>query len=363
MTNMSYTPDEVSPPGESLSDLIEELGMTQRELSQRLGRSAKHLNQVISGKAPITVDLALALELVLGTPAKFWILREANYREWKARTADAYVSQSDLEWSRKFDYRGMVRNDWIPQASDQASKLRNLLRFFAVASPAAYTDWSARHEPEYRRAHLSMDKDHLVMAWLRQGEILAEVRELPDYSEDRFRAAIHEVRQLCGSPIRDNLHRIVEIFAESGVALLFVRELPGMGVSGATRWLTPSKAVIQLTLRYRTSDFLWFTLFHETCHVLKHKRRQVFLESGTSSTAEEAEADRFAATTLIPQDRLREFAQVGDFTRSSILQFADSINVSPGIIVGRLQHEKRIPHASPLNELKEKLDWDSLKVG
>ena len=52
-------------------------------------------------------------------------------------------------------------------------------------------------------------------------------------------------------------------------------ELPKTGTSGATRWLTPEKALIQLSLRHKSDDQLWFTFFHETGHVLLHGKRVV----------------------------------------------------------------------------------------
>ena len=55
--------------------------------------------------------------------------------------------------------------------------------------------------------------------------------------------------------------------AAAGVAVVFVPALPKTGVSGATRWLHPQKAIIQLSLRYKSNDHLWFTFFHEAGHI------------------------------------------------------------------------------------------------
>jgi addiction module HigA family antidote len=84
MTNTienKYTPDFVSPPGETLAEILEERNMSQSELAQRMGRPKKTINEIIKGKAEITIDTALQIELVLGTPARFWIERERLYRE------------------------------------------------------------------------------------------------------------------------------------------------------------------------------------------------------------------------------------------------------------------------------------------
>jgi addiction module HigA family antidote len=84
MTNTiknKYTPDFVSPPGETLAEILEERNMSQSELAQRMGRPKKTINEIIKGKAKITIDTSLQIQLVLGTPASFWIERERLYRE------------------------------------------------------------------------------------------------------------------------------------------------------------------------------------------------------------------------------------------------------------------------------------------
>src|SRR5205823_12464355 len=97
--------------------------------------------------------------------------------------------------------------------------------------------------------------------------------------------------------------------ASCGVSLVFLPHLPKTHVQGAARWLSPEKAVIQLSLRGRWADIFWFTLFHELGHLLLHGRRDVFIqwESGSDDNRE-IEADRFARTTLIPDDAFRRFA-------------------------------------------------------
>ena len=77
----TFSPDWASPPGDTIVDLMEEKNWTRAELARRLGFSARHLNQLIKGNIPLTQDSALRLERVLGSTAKFWLNREAIYRE------------------------------------------------------------------------------------------------------------------------------------------------------------------------------------------------------------------------------------------------------------------------------------------
>lgn len=80
--------DWVSPPGDTILDLIEERDCDPIELAQRLGFSDKQFNQLIKGKISLTNDTALLLENVLGSTANFWLNREMKYR-YRLRRQDA----------------------------------------------------------------------------------------------------------------------------------------------------------------------------------------------------------------------------------------------------------------------------------
>lgn len=73
MNNKKYMCDIAIAPGESLKELLEEEGLTQAELAERMGRPKKTINEIINGKAEITADTAIQLEMVLGVPASFWL--------------------------------------------------------------------------------------------------------------------------------------------------------------------------------------------------------------------------------------------------------------------------------------------------
>jgi addiction module HigA family antidote len=80
-----YEPDVLSPPGDTLIETLEALGMSQAQLAERTGRSKKMINEIIKGKAPITPKMSIELERVLGVPAGFWNNRERHFREYLAR--------------------------------------------------------------------------------------------------------------------------------------------------------------------------------------------------------------------------------------------------------------------------------------
>ena len=138
-------------------------------------------------------------------------------------------------------------------------------------------------------------------------------------------------------------------------------ELPKTGVSGATRWLSPDKALIQLSLRYKSDDQLWFSFFHEVGHLLLHGKKEVFIEGNGLDVEKEAEANRYAADSLIPLGKLRALLAVGRPSLAQVEAFAAEISIAPGIVVGRLQKEGVYDHKIG-NGLKRRLSWASVKA-
>ena len=118
-----YVPDVVSPPGETLLEILEDRGMSQAELAERTGRPKKTINEIIKGKAALTPETAIQLERVLGTPASFWNNREQNYRDWLARQEErkalAY-SPHAWGWTKSELAR---RDEIISRLKEDAEKL------------------------------------------------------------------------------------------------------------------------------------------------------------------------------------------------------------------------------------------------
>jgi addiction module HigA family antidote len=88
MTNITkneFKPNYAVPPGETLEETLETLGMSLQELAELIGLSVTTINEIIQGKTAITTDTALQLEKVIGVSADFWLRLEQQYRETLAR--------------------------------------------------------------------------------------------------------------------------------------------------------------------------------------------------------------------------------------------------------------------------------------
>ncbi|MBU6351139.1 MAG: HigA family addiction module antidote protein [Chloroflexi bacterium] len=108
-----YTPDWVSPPGETLLETLEALGMSQTDLANRMGRPQKTINEIIKGKAAITPETALQLEKVLNVPARFWLNREQQYRESLVRQAEHEALETQLGWLDEIPVNELVQRKMV----------------------------------------------------------------------------------------------------------------------------------------------------------------------------------------------------------------------------------------------------------
>jgi len=353
-----YRPQAVSPPGETLAETLEELEMSQAELARRMGRPAKTINEIVQGKAAILPETALQLENVLSIPASFWMAREVAYRtalaRWERKTTVS--SYEAIEWASEFPCKEMAKRGWIRRLSRKADYVQELFEFFGVASPQAWEATWRRPEVAFRRTLTKDGNRYAVAAWLRRGEIEAAAQKTGRYDEKAFRAALRRCRELTREDPETFCPAIQEACAIAGVAVLFVPELPGARLSGASRWLTPHRALIQLSLRFKTDDQLWFSFFHEAGHILLHTKKGIFIDDGTNTSTQEKEANAFASSTLIPDDSLERYSATRPFLTETVLAFAEEHRIAPGIVVGRLQHERLIPYTH-LNGLKRSLTW------
>lgn len=361
-----YLPDFVSPPGETLLETLEALGMPQADLADRTGRSRKMINEIIKGKAPITHKMSIELERVLGVPAGFWNNRERHYREFLARLDENESLKNESTWLSKTPVNAMVKLGWIKKEKDKVAQVRSLLNFLGIASPA---QWPAigntlAGTTRFRKSKAFEADTAALICWLRRGQIEARQLECKPHDSGKFLHALEQIRELTTKPPEVFQPEMTRLCAESGVAVVFSPSLPKARVSGATRWIAPEKALIQLSLRYKTDDHLWFSFFHEAGHILKHGKREVFIEGAemAGDAAKEEEANNFAADFLIPRKDYNRLRTMDRYSIALISRFADALHISPGIVVGRLQHDKSLP-MSRCNELKRRFEWVKERPG
>jgi len=358
---IEYTPVLAIPPGETLAEALEERGMTQAELAKRISRPQKTINEIIKGKTAITAETALQLEQAFSIPARFWNNLESNYRDIIARTQSDEHLNIEIKHAKQYPYREMIKRGWVPETRKQAEQTKNLLSFFGVTSLDNVVENQILVAGSlYRISTKRKYSRPTIAAWLRRGTLLGQQIVTKDFDAEKLRNSLPELKALTLEPPHIFQQRLKDILAECGVALVLTPNLRNAPINGASRWLTPNKALIQLTIRHKYNDIFWFSLFHEIGHLLSHEKKSFnvgFKENGIDDE-KEADADQFAANFLIPPapyEGIKAVVKGGDFSYAPIKAFAKGISIHPAIVVGRLQHDKILPLT--FNGLRERFEW------
>lgn len=360
----NFSPDWVSPPGDTILDLMEERDWSQADLSRRLGFSPKHLNQLVNGKVTLTHDTATRLERVLGSTANFWMNRELRFRNQLARKETLERCEGWTSWLDQLPLSDLKQANVIPNERIVPAKkpqlVESLLSFFGIASPDEWDSYYGGMQGSFFRTQEEQSDLGAITAWLRLGEIKAENVDTPKYNKRKFESALKEIRELTVLPQAEFQPILQRLCTDAGVKLVFVPKIRKAHVSGVARWLNGHSPLIQMSLYGKLNDKFWFTFFHEAAHILLHADKSaIFLDDTLDSdvSEQEREANEWAGKILIPQElhfdliNLREEAQIRDFSHKA--------NIHPGVVVGRLQHERIIGHASPLNRLKDSLEIEA----
>lgn len=71
-------------PGEILADVLEELNITQTEFAKTIGVSRRTISQLVHGRRPVTVDMAIRLGIALGNGSRLWLNLQQKVDIWDA---------------------------------------------------------------------------------------------------------------------------------------------------------------------------------------------------------------------------------------------------------------------------------------
>lgn len=354
-----YKPDYAVHPGTYLDEVLVERGITKADFARRCGITPKTVSQILNQNANFSTEVAIQFEKVLGISAEIWLGMLSALQLLESRHREAEKLESAKKWARNFPLRDLRKVGVLPDAKKGSEWVGRLLSFFNVSSPEAWNEVYRKQAVAFRKSPTLKASEYAIATWLRLAENQAAPMDTDSFSSQQLREILPAIRALTVEKTEHFEPRIVELCKSAGVAVVFVPELTGTRISGAAKWLEPGKAMVALSLRHKTDDHFWFTLFHEIGHVLLHGKRDVFIDGGNENGSEsEREANAFARDTLVPTKDYEEFIDVGVFYEKDILRFARQQGIAPGIVVGMLQHDREIEY-SWHNSLKRRFEFAS----
>lgn len=351
----------VVKPGQIMARELEARGWSQKDLAEIMGRPIQAINEIVGGSKQITPNTAHELAQVFGTSPEFWMNLETNYR---LHLAQKEQGSTDIPRRSKVyslaPVKELIKRGWI-KTPDSVNELeKRVCSFLEISSP--------EEEPQFEMAvsrRHSVERgpvDAAQIAMLKRAKHLVASQKVGRFDRKKFRATIPQI--LDHAKDAKSASRVPRFLMDLGVHFVIVPSLPQSFLDGAT-FSPEGNPVIVLSLRYDRIDNFWFTLMHEIAHV-DGRHRGIFIDNDLEQDAkssEEKDADDSAQNWLIEANRYKAFVHAARpyFSRQSIVNFAQEIGRHPGIVLGRLHHEK-VVHFSHLRPMLEKVrpilaDW------
>lgn len=97
-------------PGELIKDELVERKMTQKELAELTGIKPSILSETINGKRSISLNMATALESVLGIPTTLWMNLQTQYNIDSANIAEKNNQRETIAVTIPVSDRNLLRD-------------------------------------------------------------------------------------------------------------------------------------------------------------------------------------------------------------------------------------------------------------
>lgn len=334
-------------PGETLKEILEERDMSQKELSLRTGFSGKHISTVLNGEKNISVSFAKKLEYALNIDAEFWMNLQNQYDKELIEFDELHsISEEEVSIfkSLKDIFEYIVEKGFISDIKQKEQSILELRKFFNVSNldsiPSIVSAGAFR-------AQTSVNYDpYILFAWLKICESLSEKIEteyVPQEEQlEKLLSLCPKIKELSLLPQEKFITELQNYFSSCGIAFVIIPAFEGAPLQGFIKTNQDGKTTIGMTFRQKRADIFWFTLFHEIGHFINGDSKQKFIDFESIENLRETKADNFAQKMLLDSSAYSQFVNENNVSLKRIISFAESQNVAPSIVIGRLQHDKVI---------------------
>ncbi|MDE5640115.1 MAG: HigA family addiction module antidote protein [Odoribacter sp.] len=340
-------------PGEILKDMLLGHNMSQKELAATIGKSTPVVNDILSKKRDINVEIAILLEAVFeDTPAAFWLDCQSKFDIELTRQLDRVkeLEQGIKDWKSLEDlinFRVIKKRAGI---GDSVLKDLGYLcdLYKATAVSHLRENLSITYNSAYfKKSEVSQTDIRNLNTWILLTRIANEGQKLSArFNIDNVKQLINRLNDIFFINVR-TLDGVKSVLNEFGIKFFVEKKLDKVPVDGYSFWLDENPTIV-VTTRYSWLDNLAFTIFHELGHIVSHlynDKSQDFLDiiEPGSQRKEETEkiADDFATTCLRRGcDMLSFFKKIRNpFSAGPLLcRIANTYSINEGIVVGQYQH-------------------------
>ena len=341
--------DLIIHPGETISDVLEERGITQAELAARTGVSPAYISKVIAGKKDISSKFAMALEYALGVKKTFWLNLQANYdaellelnQEMTITEEEKHACKALSEVIGHLQKRKII--PVTPRIEETILSLRKTLQISNIGNLKNLVP-----EGAFRLAQNKSIDSYVMGAWLRICQIIGEKSTVNTcFDPSKVDELIDAIKAIMVKPKCNIQEELSQTMRQYGIHFAVVQNFKGAPVHGYISQKTDGTFQMVVTIRGAFADIFWFSLFHELGHIVNgdvSKGTKYIDVAENGNPDQEHAADMFAGNALLNEQNYIQFVKYRNFLIDDIKQFAASQKVMPYIVIGRLQKDGHIPY-------------------
>lgn len=347
-TNKVLTPAKATHPGVLIKDELDATpDLNQRILAKELDVKPSFLNEIIKGKRPVTADIAILLEKILGISADYWMKFQSQYEIDKAR-----VKEKNIKKVRNIELWNIIKI-YVPVLyfkkhnylnDDIESDIKTIKNIYNVTTiDELVSSFSKDKFAYYRKSDKLKIDDKNMFAWSSLAQYEAKNQKPNTFNFDNLNQLCVNLNNIfyenSGTP-----ERVKAVLNQFGIKMLLIDKLDKTPIDGFSFWSDKNPA-ISLTLRYNRIDNFAFTILHEIGHIdlhLRNDKDRKFMDLTRKQNLDkfENEADNYAQEKLISktiwQDILENHLPLND---DKIIALGDKHRINPAILLGRVCYE------------------------
>lgn len=347
-TNKVLTPAQATHPGVLIKDELDATpDLNQRILAKELDVKPSFLNEIIKGKRPVTADIAILLEKILGISADYWMKFQSQYEIDKARVKEKNIKKvKNIElWNIIKEYvpvRYFRKHNYLND--DLESDIKTIKNIYDVTTiDGLVSSFSKDKFAYYRKSDKLKIDDKNMFAWSSLAQYEAKKQKTNTFNFDNLNQLCVNLNNIfyenSGTP-----DRVKAVLNQFGIKMLLIEKLEKTPIDGFSFWSDKNPA-IAMTLRYNRIDNFAFTVMHEIGHIdlhLRNDKDKKFIDLTRKQNLDkcENEADNYAQEKLIPKkiwkDILDNHLPLND---DKIRALGDRYRINPAILLGRVCYE------------------------
>tara|TARA_R110000868_G_scaffold182711_3_gene423764 strand:+ start:1825 stop:2919 length:1095 start_codon:yes stop_codon:yes gene_type:complete len=347
-TKTVLTPAQATHPGILIKDELDATpDLNQRKLAKELDVQPSFLNEIIKGKRPVTADIAILLEKVLGISADYWMKFQSQYEIDKAR-----VKQKNIRKVRNIELWSIIK-EYVPVRyfrkhkylnDDIESDIKTIKNIYEVETiDSLVSNFSRDAYAYYRKSDKLKIDEKNMFAWSSLAQYEAKNQKTNTFNFDNLNQLCINLNSIFYKN-SETPERVKAVLNQFGIKMLLIDKLEKTPIDGFSFWSEKNPA-IALTLRYNRIDNFAFTILHEIGHIdlhLRNDKDRKFMDLTRKQNLDkcEMEADNYAQEKLISKDIWQNILDNHlPLNDEKINALADKYGINPAILLGRICYE------------------------